>query len=151
MHLFKSHLFFFFNVSSNWWKYFFSFQCVDEWLRVNATCPTCRKSILPSQPNNNISDHSTNNNMINITPGDRAGQRLITLNFDLTGGAGNMNGWKIFLCFLFFSFLYNSITPWSNLKKDRTEHPQICNLFLTYTLMKDCVSKFVWRSWEIIF
>lgn len=30
--------------------------------------------------------------MINITPGDRAGQRLITLNFDLTGGAGNMNG-----------------------------------------------------------
>lgn len=27
--------------------------------------------------------------MINITSGDRAGQRLITLNFDLTGGAGN--------------------------------------------------------------
>lgn len=23
-------------------------QCVDEWLKVNATCPTCRKSILPS-------------------------------------------------------------------------------------------------------
>jgi ribosomal protein S27E len=22
-------------------------QCVDEWLRVNASCPTCRKSILP--------------------------------------------------------------------------------------------------------
>lgn len=24
-----------------------SAQCVDEWLRLNATCPTCRKSILP--------------------------------------------------------------------------------------------------------
>ena len=64
-------------------------KCVDEWLRVNATCPTCRKSILPSTQNSSNSDHSINNNMINITSGDRAGQRLITLNFDLTGGAGN--------------------------------------------------------------
>ena len=27
---------------------FYSCQCVDEWLRVNATCPTCRESILAS-------------------------------------------------------------------------------------------------------
>jgi hypothetical protein len=26
----------------------FTWQCVDEWLKVNASCPTCRKSILPS-------------------------------------------------------------------------------------------------------
>mmetsp|Transcript_17415 Transcript_17415/g.29197 ORF Transcript_17415/g.29197 Transcript_17415/m.29197 type:complete len:372 (+) Transcript_17415:178-1293(+) len=29
-------------------KHFFHNTCVDEWLKVNATCPTCRKSILPS-------------------------------------------------------------------------------------------------------
>eukprot|EP01035_Chromulina_nebulosa_P019763 gene19763-25696_t len=28
-------------------KHSFHRQCVDEWLRVNATCPSCRKSILP--------------------------------------------------------------------------------------------------------
>ena len=27
-------------------KHLFHKQCVDEWLRVNATCPTCRMSVL---------------------------------------------------------------------------------------------------------
>ena len=66
-------------------------KCVDEWLRVNATCPTCRKSILPadaSRGQNGNSEQSNNNgNMINISHGDRPGQRLITLNFEIPGDA----------------------------------------------------------------
>ena len=67
-------------------------QCVDEWLRVNATCPTCRTSILPSDANNghSHSDDRGNNNLINITHGDRPGQRLITLNFDISGDSSRI-------------------------------------------------------------
>jgi hypothetical protein len=66
-------------------------QCVDEWLRVNATCPTCRKSILPTDGSRgqggNAEQVNGNGNMINISHGDRPGQRLITLNFEIPGDA----------------------------------------------------------------
>ena len=32
---------------------FIDFKCVDEWLRVNASCPTCRCSIINNPGSNN--------------------------------------------------------------------------------------------------
>ena len=101
------HLFYYTNYSNIFLFFFFQFsffslssQCVDEWLRVNASCPTCRKSILPpTQTNNsdsttlintNNTNNNNNNNIINVTQGDRPGMRLITVNFDITN---NPTGW----------------------------------------------------------
>lgn len=93
------------------------FQCVDEWLRVNATCPTCRTSILPSDANNghSHSDDRGNNNLINITHGDRPGQRLITLNFDISGDSSRI--WKesaihLFSPLLSMVIMHVQITCW---------------------------------------
>lgn len=44
-------------------KHIFHKQCLDEWLRVNASCPTCRKSIFnDTNTNNNSSNNNSNNN-----------------------------------------------------------------------------------------
>ena len=33
-------------------------ECVDEWLKVNATCPTCRTSIVPETAATNANSNS---------------------------------------------------------------------------------------------
>ncbi len=37
-----------------------SLQCVDEWLRVNASCPTCRKRIVDDGDDNNTNNSNSN-------------------------------------------------------------------------------------------
>tara|TARA_A100001015_G_C14751000_1_gene617544 strand:+ start:55 stop:720 length:666 start_codon:yes stop_codon:yes gene_type:complete len=43
-------------------QHLFHKDCVDEWLRVNASCPTCRTSIIG---NDDTSTHNSGNNIVN--------------------------------------------------------------------------------------
>ncbi|QCE12388.1 RING-H2 finger protein ATL70-like [Vigna unguiculata] len=42
-------------------RHYFHRDCVDAWLKLNATCPVCRNSLMETRTNNNIDD----NNVIN--------------------------------------------------------------------------------------
>jgi E3 ubiquitin-protein ligase RNF38/44 len=46
-------------------KHIFHKQCLDEWLRVNASCPTCRKSIFNDNNNNSNSNSNSSNSSNN--------------------------------------------------------------------------------------
>ena len=76
-------------------KHTFHKQCLDEWLRVNASCPTCRKSIFNddnsnSNSNNNSSNSSNNSNdriiigSNNNNNNNNSGPHQIRLNFSIS-------------------------------------------------------------------
>lgn len=59
-------------------------QCVDEWLRVNASCPTCRMSILNDSENlRDLYDDS------DIESNDRNEERTSLSTGRLLGGSDN--------------------------------------------------------------
>jgi hypothetical protein len=76
-------------------KHTFHKQCLDEWLRVNASCPTCRKSIYNDENNpNNTSNHTTllpsnNNNQGNININSMSSPHQIRLNFSIADRSSN--------------------------------------------------------------
>ena len=77
-------------------KHTFHKQCLDEWLRVNASCPTCRKSIYNDDNNPNSSNSnqatllpSSSNNQGNINITSMSSPHQIRLNFSIADRASN--------------------------------------------------------------
>ena len=58
-------------------KHIFHKDCVDEWLRVNASCPTCRSSIIGNDDAavNNDVEVGDNTNSNDSSSGDNSGRR----------------------------------------------------------------------------
>ncbi|WVZ08852.1 hypothetical protein V8G54_022198 [Vigna mungo] len=45
-------------------RHYFHRDCVDAWLKVNATCPVCRNSLMETTSHININDNSVINNAL---------------------------------------------------------------------------------------
>lgn len=72
-------------------KHMFHKQCVDDWLRVNASCPTCRKSILrdPREDSTFPSDAGGSGGGVGATGTTRAGASSLSSSNE--GGTGGSN------------------------------------------------------------
>lgn len=72
-------------------------QCVDEWLRVNATCPTCRHSLFPNLSpiatvppiggNRSVSASSSNNSLMTSYSSTSSTPSAVSLSITRSGGA----------------------------------------------------------------
>lgn len=51
-------------------------QCVDAWLKVNASCPTCRQSILP-EPDGSVGGGQYGTNQTTSGVGVEAGENIV--------------------------------------------------------------------------
>jgi hypothetical protein len=54
-------------------SHYFHNRCVDEWLRINASCPTCRASILPDPENPVTPRYGTTGGPLDVPATARAG------------------------------------------------------------------------------
>eukprot|EP00981_Chlorochromonas_danica_P001708 scaffold369_cov177-Ochromonas_danica.AAC.41 len=64
-------------------------QCVDEWLRVNATCPTCRKSVREDATSSDNSPTAGDGGSTNALPPSNMTNMTISINISGAGTATN--------------------------------------------------------------
>ena len=69
---------------------YFFVQCVDEWLRVNASCPTCRKRIFPDA--NELSSTGSGGSATNATNRSAGTSSSNSSSGGSVSGANNITG-----------------------------------------------------------